>query len=313
MYMTISVENNEYWYDMANIYYTFSEKHTELIDTILITEHKNVIVDENYIKNPDYGVYYYEFGNNLNICNIGLIKKLIKKNNKEVTFYKAYVGKYLAMTKLHNCLDQFIINLVELNRNDDKDMVIVHSIDTSQDTPVTISLKKLCKKPRQNQLDVLNIISSHFVKEHDFNVKIMLSGKRGLGKSYIGRLVKKYFTVNALLFDDFNPSSVGVNINTVALKYATKYSPVIIIINEIDTYFDIVLNPRETFDSRLQHTKSKGEFHNMLDAIGSTPYVISIFTTENVDIYKIEKYQSFIRMGRVDLFITMFDNNSIMT
>ena len=44
-----------------------------------------------------------------------------------------------------------------------------------------------------------------------------------------------------------------------------------------------------------------------MDAIGSTPYVITIFTTELSPrtLYQSEQYRSFMRPGRVDFFLKM--------
>jgi len=286
MFMTTSSDVNEYWYDFMNSYYTFSEKHTEAIDTLLIkqkqnqkqnqklNQNMNIIVNENNMIAPDFGNYEYQFTKD-NKCKIWLIKMIVKKDSKEKIIYKAYTKKHH-----QSRLDEFV---AELNKLNNDNLVVVTSIDTSLDVPTTIQLKKLCLKPKPNQLKVLDIIMESYNEANFYNVKVILTGDRGIGKTYLGRLLKKHLDkivgVNSILYDDFNPSSVGVNINH-ALKYASSSMPVIIVINEIDVFFEQVLNSKESYDARLQHTKNKSEFHNMLDAIGSSSHVILIATTQ---------------------------------
>lgn len=207
-------------------------------------------------------------------------------------------------TKFHKCAKEY-------DKSDNNNITVL-SIDTSGDRAKLIPTKKILYPPMRNQDLVKNIIIDRWNSANHFNIKVIIHGKRGIGKSYLGCILKRYIeTTRPLscvrLYDDFNPTSIGVNIRTLALSTATKETPVIIIINEIDTVFNKVLDPQEPFDPRLQHTRNKNEFHNMLDNIGLTPFVIAIYTTELSfeQIVKNNNYGSFIRPGRIDLFVEM--------
>jgi len=316
--MTNVPEYNAQWYDKYNSYYTFDAKLTEYIDE-LIDPTKNYqyinskktdqLIDEHFNKIPDIGTYMLTLpiNNNPHITfDVYLIKDMIKQDNKNVLIYKAYCENKI-----------FLDLLVEfLKKKQNQNKVIITSIDTAEEKPKTIKLTKICKNPKQNQMQAINLILNHWNDNNDFNTKVIISGPRGVGKTYLGRVLKKHLETlnlqsNFILYDDFNPSSIGVNINTIALKFAKLATPVIIVVNEIDTYYDKVNNPEPSFDPRLQHTRNKGEFHNMLDALGSVPYVIVLFTTEILDIKAVDEYASFIRPGRTDLFIRMDVNDAI--
>ena len=115
------------------------------------------------------------------------------------------------------------------------------------------------------------------------------------------------------LYDDFDPSAVGVNVNTMILKYASVTSPVVIVINEVDTFFDQVYVESPMYDTREQHTRGKQSFNNMMDAIASAKHVILICTTElSVEqLRKKKEWRSFMRPGRIDFFVSMTDANSV--
>jgi hypothetical protein len=302
-------EQNEYWYDPINSYFSFSEVLTDMIDDLIIAQIKKIsrkLVNEHQKSVPDCGTYPYSFKTSDNkLLRVTLLKTIKKtENNKKFYIYNA------RSTKQKN-LDKFI---EYLKNQIPEDKVEVVSIDTSDTTPKTIKLTKICGEPKDNQNKALDYILRHYNKENKFNTKIVISGTRGMGKSYVGRLLKKKLEkdnpeLNVLLYDDFNPSSIGVNINLVALKHAKKDTPVIILINEIDRVFDLVMEEKEGFDPRLQHTRNRSEFHNMLDSIGDVPNVIAIYTTEMSDINEKEDYRSFVRKGRVDMFLKMSEND----
>tara|TARA_A100001015_G_scaffold216777_1_gene243475 strand:+ start:2625 stop:3110 length:486 start_codon:yes stop_codon:yes gene_type:complete len=144
----------------------------------------------------------------------------------------------------------------------------------------------------------------------------------GVGKSYTGELLKKYLENKDInthlntfvqLFIDFNPSTPGLDIDTVVLSKASRESPVIIIMNEIDQIYEQVFQTSSRYESRTSHTDSKVSFNNMLDTISRTPYIITVFTTEKSPEYLLKfngsnstyDYRPFFRQGRVDFFIRM--------
>ena len=232
-------------------------------------------------------------------------KIFIQKNNKEYWIYKVYVP----CNTIFKVFTETLLNFIETSNN-----VNIMSVDTSTDTPQIIPLNKLCGQKKNNQIVAINHIIDHWTVKNNFNTKVILYGKRGLGKTYTARLLKKTIQQlyikerkNPVLYDDVNPSSIGLNINKQILSSATKLTPAIIVINEIDTIYDKVLSGVEPYDHRLQHSRNINDFHNMLDNIGDCPNVIAIYTTEKdaVDLYKDDKYKSFMRPGRIDFFLHM--------
>ena len=114
------------------------------------------------------------------------------------------------------------------------------------------------------------------------------------------------------VYEDFSPSSIGVNVRSLVLSYASKHTPVVLLINEVEEHFERAAQGQQTFDPRLQHARDRTELNNMLDAISQTPYVIALYTTErfpeqlwspNTEHH--QAHRSFTRPGRVDTFVHM--------
>jgi len=195
------------------------------------------------------------------------------------------------------------------------------SIDTA-DVKVKLEIvSKIYRPPKPNQALALQQIMNTWVPTNHYNVKVVICGPRGIGKTYMGPIVKRKIdsipnqNYCCCLYDDFNPECVGVNIKTLALQVASDLSPVILVINEIDKIFDFVVDVnKQNHDPRLQHAKDKTSFHNMLDDLGSIRNIITIFTTEKSpeELYQNEQYRSFIRTGRVDYFINMTADSSTL-
>merc|ERR1711871_1438392 len=61
---------------------------------------------------------------------------------------------------------------------------------------------------------------------------------------------------------------------------------------------------------RSCHTHNRSTFHKMLDVIGETKNVITIFTTNQTISALQNKYSSYLRTGRTDFFIEMTDTSS---
>ena len=183
--------------------------------------------------------------------------------------------------------------------------------------PITVNT--ICKSPHSNQKNALNIIMESYTDANNFNVNTIICGKSGVGKSYTAMLAKrwieeKYKNTNVQLFDNFDPSAAGMEINKMVLQKATEETPVIVVINEIDNLYTEVHKDYDNRggDPRFPHTKNRLSFHNMLDHIAGTKHVIAIYTTEKSpeDIEKMQNTYSFIRKGRVDFFIKMDENSS---
>lgn len=285
--------------------YTYNIAHVDTIDDFVMNKCNvaNKIIKDNSIMIPDSGYYKYTLSNRTIIY---IRKMFIQKNNKEYWIYKIYSPNTKTFKLFSKILQVYSNKLNTIN---------VMSIDTSTDSPQVISLTKLCNGPKFYQQQAIQFVLDHWTDiKNNYNTKIILYGNRGTGKTYTGRLLKKYMEqhyiqsgITPILYDDVNPSSIGLNINKLILNSATNITPVIIVINEIDTIYDKVLNGPEPYDHRLQHSRNVNDFHNMLDGIGDCSNVIAIYTTEKNanDLYNDDKYKSFMRPGRVDFFLHM--------
>jgi len=301
------------WYDPVNFYYRYGDEYTDKIDTILSACDKNCSTVSSYKivsnkKIPDVGVHYF-YNQHSKLTNyIGLRKIEVKNGNSVNYHYRVYHFPTQETTNIYNRFYNLVL------KNEDDYIITVYSIDTSNYVPKLLILSKICEKPKQHQQFVLDHIMTHFNSIFNRgNTKTVVSGASGVGKTYCALLLKNYYesqypNANVKVIIDFDPSAIGVNIAEIVLKNANKNNPVILIINEIDIYYESVMNPKGSYgDSRLQHTRNKGTFNDMLDTIASTPYVISLFTTNKTpkELYSNPNYESFLREGRVDFFIQM--------
>lgn len=314
-----SVTETDYWYDIYNYYYVFPEEYTDLIDSMLSDPQYGKLgvtkVMSASRRIPHLGVhYYYRYRKNerwwFSRNFIGLIKIEEDVGDQKVCYYMCFVSPTYWGNKTFEVFGERIF---KPNAN----TVRVVSIDLSQYAPRTMYLTKICRDPKPNQQQIIDFIMARWTPKNDYNVKTVICGTSGLGKTYTGMLVKKHIdnavpNVSVRLYDDFDPSAVGVNIKNLALKYASITTPVILVINEIDILYDKVFNEEPTHDPREQHTKDKTTFNNMLDALASMQYVITIFTTEKSpeELYANQQFRSFMRPGRVDFFVKMGKNRS---
>ena len=303
-----------------------SKEYTNNIDKIIINNNNTIIGDyeitNNYLIKPsndkhffcnyDPSFDYINFTNYISTiissggC-IDVIKYEIDKKNKISQYYI----NFNRFTQ-RNIVNDFM-NLIFYK---EKNTINTISIDTTSVLMDTIIMKKKFNNiPKKNQINALNTIYNHYTK--NFNTKVIVYGEKGTGKTYLGKLTKyiidsKLF-VESRLYDDFNPSSIGLNIKKIALRYAHQNSPVILVINEIDKiYMDVIKNKTETYDTRGYHTKDISSFHNMMDDISDINNVIAIFTTEKSkkQLEENKNYLSFFRKGRIDFFINMTFNSS---
>jgi hypothetical protein len=295
--------------------YVFGEEYTSIIDDMLM-KNPNVIINSELIELgrhlPGVGNHYFYYDHEsivrwfFRIC---FTKKKEVIVDRIIYNYICWVGVFGDKT-----FDKALtfINSIDINT------LRTISIDTAPMIPRILYGKKLCHESKRHQTTVLDHIISHFTEDNNYNTKLIISGERGTGKTYIGRLLKKRLDdlkYTSLLFDDFNPSSVGVNIQELILNKASISTPVIIIIDEIDKAYDQVTTEETVYDNRLQYTRNKQSFNNMLDVISDTKYVIAIYTTEkSIDqLNENVEHRSFFRHGRVDFFVNMTSTESTIT
>lgn len=329
-------------YDPVYNYYKFPSDYTPVIDTLLANPkygemgNKVVVGINKYIPDVGYHILYTNgisgfFSEPFTFSKITF--KKVKTNNKTPEYV------YYCKVNPSGWGDEAMKFVEKHVFYEDEKIIRCVSIDTSDTQPKLFESKQMYVPPAKNQnyLDALRIgqqkiikyIFRHFmelpknipnniinpidypdikeIKERT-NIKLLISGKRGIGKTYIGYAIKKildnYFDCHSKLYDDFNPKSIGVNIETMALRYASRQSPVIIIINEFDIIMDYALDiNKQMFDPRLCHARDKSELNNMLDKISKTPYVILVCTTEkSIDSLTVGDKRSFLRYGRFDFY-----------
>ena len=68
------------------------------------------------------------------------------------------------------------------------------------------------------------------------------------------------FNALSRLYDNFDQTQIGANIVTLALQYATRHTPIVLIINEIDDIYNAVYENSQSMDPRGSHTSNKLSF-----------------------------------------------------
>lgn len=310
-------DNMPFW-DFSRDYYCFPPEFTGLIDEILSSHERGVItqkilIGENRNK-PGIGYHYYY---NKVKSKRGLLQKYFqyitfekkeKKINGEVTpYYRCYVGGIL-MGKQQEILKYVINKLFTTNSK----QIRAISIDTSSSTAKAIYTTVKYSPPKDFQKIVVDWLIDKYEKSENKNVKVIISGTRGTGKSFLARALKREYEKRnkshfVKLFGDFDPSNIGVNVKSLVLNEADVNSPVIILIDEIDVIFKDTLRVKNNFDTRTHHTRNKMTFNSMMDAIGDTPNIFMLGTTElsPEELYEIPEYHSYMRPGRNDNFIKL--------
>lgn len=296
------------WYDKWNNIYQFTGEYTDLIDMLLIQSPKAVVNDfimkSSNHKVPGLGShkFYYSGSGNFNIWDYITFEKKMD-NHSQQYYYVCYSTKRQMPT---------FWEAVTFIFQTDANKVRCISIDTSRTSgPFPLFIDKLCSGREDPwQTKAIDHILKGW-KTPNYNTKIIICGVRGSGKTYIGRLLKRRIETNdntklVRLYDDFNPSAPGVSIGLLVLSNAKAFTPVILLIDEIDVaYAKAVKDDKQDRHTVGVHTQDKHTLNLMLDMIGDTPNVIAIYTTEKSpdELYQNDKWHSFMRKGRVDYFL----------
>ena len=290
---------------------------------------KKIILDDTYInKFDEFVIKYCEVKafqyayNNKKIPDVGFYKYYTNKKKYSIlirkikfTVNQKEIIKYILYFKYEQDFEDFCNTFSEFVRKDNKLFAIY--IDSSKDPPELKQREISCETVKNNQINVIDTSTTEWINSKNRNRKIILFGKPGVGKTYVGRLIanrlNKNYNIDTTLFESVDPSIIGFNIPERVLSLAVDTKPVIMIINEMDKIYDKVYDDKEPYDHRLQHSRNPVDFHNLLDAIGDKDNVLAIYTMESNPrdlIKKDRRYYSFMRPGRVDLFIELTDNDS---
>lgn len=306
-------------YNIFHEHYVIPIEYNNAIDNILSNNSncslskRLVVAPHRYI--PDIGkhTYYAKPSDNIfdynNLNYVVFEKKKLGKDN-EITQYNVYCNFFVKYFE-ENALDIALKNIY----SHDKNMVQSISIDASQFTISTFIVNRIYKPPTFVQALIVQNIFDHY--KNTLSSQFLISGNRGVGKSYLAYVIKKEFdnklNVDCKLFDDVNPTTIGLNIKSKILPIASEFSPVIIVINEFDIILEKVIQEKNFVgDPRSVHTQNKLTFNQLLDDIEMTQHVIAIYTTEKsaLELKQNPLYKSYMRKGRIDYFVNMNSDNA---
>lgn len=311
-----SSTKNDFWYDIYNFYYSLADIWTVRMDKFLMNNPNFCEVNSKIISNtgimiPDVGYHYIyiEHVKERDLIfpsRIGVYKKKEIINDKEIYRYILWMPSSIK-SYVHNILKE----LTDQKQN----TIESYSIDTSSITPIIRTINKIYYTPLPTQQLVINEIMLHYQQPH-FNTKVFLYGQSGIGKTYTSYGLKKIIEntyKHVILYDNFNPSISGVSIESL-LENVNDKTTVILVINEINiAYFNALAN-KQSFDPRSSYTNDKQSLTDMLDLLAQCKRLITIFTSEKSPqelLIENNEYYSFMRKGRIDLYIEMKDNDNI--
>lgn len=300
------------WYQFQWLYniFQFPDEYTDLIDMMLAKDPKAIVRDwimkSTSLRVPAVGYHLYYWsgcGDRLYWHYVTFEKKLSPQNTY---YYVCHCSK--------RQIETFGEAVTKIFKTETGKIRTI-SIDTSRPSgPFPLFVDKICSgNPLPHQKTAIDHIIQTFSTDPNRNCKVCISAVRGSGKSYLGRLVKQVLEANPQfkdclfrLYDDFNPSAPGCSIKFLVLQNAKAYTPVILIIDEVDICFGLASDGnRADKHATTVHTKDKKTFNDMMDAIGDTQNIIAIFTTEKspAELYTNANWHSFMRKGRIDYFL----------
>ena len=301
------------WYDFWNNIFVFPSEYTDLIDMLLKSDKKSVLgtrivkQDGQYIPGIGNHKLYWKHSGTVDCWNYIVFEKI----DNEDMYYVCYTTNRQMVV-----FEDAVRRLFEPA----KDMIRTISIESSRGHPFPMFLdKSISDNEKPHQTEAIDYILNGWFngKVPNNNRKIMLCGRRGSGKSYIARLLSKRMSntsssITVRLYDDFNPSVPGASVALLVLQYAKQCTPIVLLIDEIDKEFDIAIDGTHADRMNvLVHTRNVSSLNKMLDMIGDTKNIITIYTTEKSPekLYKNKKYHSFMRKGRIDMFINFTPQN----
>lgn len=301
---------NPYWYDFVHHYVRVSDEFTRDIDNLLLLSKKTRVgpkfLFSSTLSLPDVGKHRYYSSE----CRFPGSCIILEKRAMAVGDAISYFYLCIVLPCYMGILREFMRELFLSAQNTAK----VVSIDTSI-FPRLLSMNKICHAACPGQQQAINFILHDYDASVNKNIKVVIFGPVGTRKSYTARVLKKQLDNNrdiaCRLYDDVDPTTTGVNIGAMALQHATETSPVILVIDEIDVAFQRAAEGMDSRDPRIMHAKNKQSLNLMLDNIGDFKFVIAVYTTNKTraDLQAIPEYQTFIRNGRVDLWLHMQSTN----
>lgn len=303
-------------YDIFNTYITFSREYNNAIDLLLMNPNHGLVSSTIYLSStlsiPGEGTHYLYAPKETWIDYLlGLFRYVVFQKTKE-TINNREVYTYRALIRCWSALAGIRTPGLYLEQQD-AGMIQTMHLDVASYEPAIVFKTKTYSLPHANQQTIAAHILHSLQMSPFNNVKYLLSGPKGKGKSYTASVVKKALDAtgkSCFLFDDFNPATRGLDVTSVVLSRASASSPVILVIDEFDVAVDEVLVDKTgMMDTRFSHTQNKATFNAMLDAIDRTANLIAIFTTEKPPSHfkSHDDRACYVRAGRVNWFVEIDD------
>lgn len=338
--------DHPYPLDIINNYVTFHEDLTSTIDAMIMDPERGVPGPVTVISNsgsvPVNGPHYYYlrsvkesqdalrqlysgwldifspipmFYSTDHLCDpyyVGLYKKVeLYGNQPNRTYYIGWTTPHPRIPK-GQILNLFRQWLFALSRTS----IVTYRIDA---TDFNVSLYSLVQKfyPDINHGQRIALDNIMFVyKSNDFTGTFLIYGPRGTRKSSTAISVKRaleeeYPESSVTLINGFDPSQTGVDICKLVLRNVSKLNPHVIVIDEIDKFFEIAAADPTTEaalgDRRFRHTANVATFRLMLDTFALTRYLIVVGTSEKSPetLWHNPEYRSFMRTGRITGFVEL--------
>src|SRR5579863_2242227 len=211
-------QKDDYWYDFYHKYYSFPKEMTDSIDRMLINMNPThsmigkikIITPHHYI--PDHGNHYY-FPNAQDhpFQYIGMYKKYEIIGSAEIYRYIAWVSPFYSLL-----INDFSNKI--LTKSDDDKSIDVFTIDTSTMEPQYVCVQKIYKQPTSLQISIIDQIINHW-QHFNNNTKVFLHGPSGIGKTFtsygLKKELEKLYKCNVVLYDDFNPTVIGLSVHKI--------------------------------------------------------------------------------------------------
>lgn len=289
--------------DFWRTWITISSDFTDLVDNMLMRSKRAVIwskkMNSKNVLIPDVGKHFYYYETNSWLHYITFHKIALNEATDKYK-YICYVAPRQKQTFNRAIIDLFV---------DDPMTVRTMCIDTSTNVAFAIPLYVKCFPPKKKQLIILKTIHEHYTNSISKQFSICITGAKGMGKSSIAKLLKKYMEkieqdIMIKLFLNFSLFNINCPVERLILSHASKNTPVILLIDEIDVAFKEAVNPNTYRDKT--YVRNIETMNKVMDQIADTCYSIVIYTTEkSYSELNCQEYQSFIRPGRIDLFMKL--------
>jgi hypothetical protein len=161
--------------------------------------------------------------------------------------------------------------------------------------------------PQVNQIGIVENIIKLYHENRTNSVVAYIHGPPGSGKTSIGLIIAK--ELKSHYYDGWRPLSEGNLFSGIYSHVGPdKEQPLVVVINEIDTYIDKLDKQKQVKDVERQFD-GKSDWNDFFDLVGMRyPYVI-IIATGNTPASKFDN--SLMRKGRFDIVVELAQLNDV--